>query len=133
MAIVPDDRASLTIQSSLTAFEDSYGNKYLLKLNTQRIVDDIANIIQKEDLKDEDNSLLKEKLMMAEGNRWLMKRKNKFRDVHFCIVSLRPQHLEEYEWKIKGQLDHLTKQTFTNWNLVNFINDLPEVYKNVSE
>lgn len=40
------------------------------------------------------NSLLKKKLMMIEGNKWLTIPKSQKRDVNFCILSLKPQQNE---------------------------------------
>jgi hypothetical protein len=71
--------------------------------------------------------------MMIEGNRWLATLKNQNREVQICIVSLTPLHGDSYELQIKQQMNHLAKQTFTKWNLINFIKDLPSVSQKVNE
>lgn len=58
----------------------------------EELVDSIAHVIKTGDLSlGSGNSLLKNKLMMAKGNQWLTKPKERVRKAHFCIISLKTQ------------------------------------------
>jgi hypothetical protein len=55
------------------------------------IASDIIRAIKTQELScSGSNSLLKNKIMMTEGNKWLTEPKKTTRDVHLCIVSLAP-------------------------------------------
>jgi hypothetical protein len=79
------------------------------------------------------SSLLKTKLMMVDGNKWLATPSRKTRDVQLCIVSLAPLLAQGYEQQIKEQIDRLSKQTFANWNLVSFVEGLATVSQKAGE
>lgn len=62
------------------------------------LVDSIGQVIKTGNLSlGNGNSLLKNKLMMAKGNQWLTKPKDKVRKVHFCIISLKTQMNQTYK------------------------------------
>lgn len=63
----------------------------MLRLNIELIKEDILSFIKKGDISlSHENSLLKNKLMMADEYKWLTVPSKQYRKVHFCIVSLRP-------------------------------------------
>lgn len=51
----------------------------------------------------------------------------KERDVRFCIISLKPLSLQDYEASINESIKHLNQQTFTNWHALYFVTGLPQV------
>jgi hypothetical protein len=60
-------------------------------MNIELIKEDILSFIKRGDISLSDgNSLLQNKLMMADENKWLTVPSKQYRKVHFCIVSLRP-------------------------------------------
>jgi hypothetical protein len=97
-------------------------------------VNDIALIIKTGDLSiGKGNSLLKNKIMMAKGNQWLTKPKEKLRKVHFCIISLKTAKVLESQDELKEQMKRLERQTFKSWNVVNFIENLASPFEKLSE
>ena len=63
----------------------------MLWLNSVVMSELIMNFIKRDDLCfGGSNNLLRNKLMMAEGNKWLTAPPKAYRKVHFCIVSLKP-------------------------------------------
>jgi hypothetical protein len=68
----------------------------MLWLNTAIVAESIINFLKRDDYSfGSENSLLKTKLMMIEGNKWLTVSAKTHRKVHFCIVSLKPQDSKE--------------------------------------
>jgi hypothetical protein len=68
----------------------------MLWLNTAIVAESIINFLKRDDLCFWGNkTLLKTRLMMAEGNKWLTVPAKTHRKVHFCIVSLKPQDSKE--------------------------------------
>ena len=68
----------------------------MLWLNSAIIAQFIIDFLKRDDTCfGGEKSLLKTKLMMAEGNKWLAAPPKTHRKVHFCIVSLKPQDSKE--------------------------------------
>ena len=68
----------------------------MLWLKLENIQDEIFKSIRERNIDSAGKkALLKTKLMMAEGNKWLTVSAKTHRKVHFCIVSLKPQDSKE--------------------------------------
>jgi hypothetical protein len=127
MLTVDDSLAAATMKMNEGAFEQTYGKRRLLRLNTFAVANDIVAAFKAEP--NDGDSLLKTKLISAEGNRWLTEPKRQNRDVQLCIVSLSPIPAEGFERPLTEQLRRLARQTFANWNLVVFVEGLASVSK----
>ena len=68
----------------------------MIWINSAKIVQLINKFLKKEDLSfGGERNLLKTKIIMTDGNKWLASPRKIHRNVHFCIVSLKAQESNE--------------------------------------
>lgn len=132
MVNVPNEQAGSVIVYSQKDFKEIYGDKLMIQLRMGLLGDPIGDAILKGQFS-EDGSILKDKLMMVDGNVWLTKHKKKVRDVHFCIVSLFPMLLENYQRDMNQQIKYLKEQAFSKWNVVNFVKNFSKKFEKLDQ
>lgn len=103
------------------AFFDKYGQVGMIESDLGWLNINIAQVLVHElmGLAHQD-SIFRNDIMGAEGNKWMMQPKNKTREVRYCILSLKPLPTL-YAQHLQPSLDRLNQQSYNNWHAVYFV------------